>query len=187
MFAPSLSDGALRALPISLTVLFVSCDSARLFLRLFLCSTLRTGAIAYPIRRDLISLPFTDSSFRRFFHLTRPVFVIARTVLAPLKRVGRFFKIRFQRHDRSPFSIMPTYLYPAEVPTNVSLRSECSRCLLSKTERWLTIFLDWYVFEPNVKSNLTLALSFFSLSLLLHSFLVVTITSKVRITRYHNG
>jgi len=79
------------------------------------------------------------------------------------------------------------HLYPAEVPTNVSLRSECSRCLLSKTERWLTIFLDWYVFEPNVKSNLTLALSFFSLSLLLHSFLVVTITSKVRITRYHNG
>lgn len=72
---------------------------------------------------------------------------------------GRFFKIRFERFDRSPSSIMPTYLYPTEVPTNVSFRSECSRCLLSKTERWLTIFLDWYVFEPNVKSNLTLALS----------------------------
>lgn len=78
---------------------------------------------------------------------------------------GRFFKIRFERFDRSPFSIMLTYLYPTEVPTNVSFRSECSRCLLSKTERWLTIFLDWYVFEPNVKSNLTLTLSL-SLSLL---------------------
>lgn len=101
---------------------------------------------------------FTDSSFYRFFHLTSRVCHSAR-FSRHWSAFGRFFKIRFERFDRSPSSIMPTYLYPTEVPTNVSFRSECSRCLLSKTERWLTIFLDWYVFEPNVKSNLTLALS----------------------------
>lgn len=64
------------------------------------------------------------------------------TIFAPLKRqFGRFFKIRFERFDRSPFLIIPTYLYPTVIPTNVSFRTECLGCLLSKTERWLTIFL----------------------------------------------
>jgi len=121
-----------------------------------------------PVRSDKLALYGFIFSPKVFLPCASRVCHRAHDSRALLKRVGRFFKIRFQRHDRSPFSIMPTYTLP-EVPTNVSLRSECSRCLLSKTERWLTIFLDWYVFEPNVKSNLTLALSFFSLSHFLFS------------------
>jgi len=138
---------------------------------------------------DLISL----SSFCRFifppvFPPCYPVFVI---VLARFSRhwsaFGRFFKIRFERFDRSPFSIMLTYLYPTEVPTNVSFRSECSRVC------WVRRNGGSRFFSTGTYSNQTwnpilhwLSLSLF-LFLSLHPFLVVTITSKVRITRYHNG
>jgi len=144
----------------------VTCLRGNFIFDLHMCCRASTHPHGTIVLDDLISLP----SFYRFifplvFPPYHPVFVIA---LARFSRhssaFGRFFKIRFERFDRSPFSIMLTYLHPTEVPTNVSFRSECSRCLLSKTERWLTIFLDWYVFEPNVKSNLTLTLSF-SLSL----------------------